>query len=212
MPWFRVTAAVYRRALPLAGGRAGSLAALRQHARGCASMSWAWVARRVASDGRAQPQGAEKRPSEMCALDRPDRLVIRPHRPPVPKTCKQLYLGGWSSTMVRKSSQGTATLAGRSANSGRAVSPRMAASSPDALQVASPASTASVTRATWCMLGARLPHPLEGAGELRLGHRPLHLADTGEQRATFVARHDTQLHHRVEWQCVLCERDVPAVA
>ena len=91
MPWFRVTAAVYRRALPLAGGRAGSLAALRQHARGCASMSWAWVARRVASDGRAQPQGAEKRPSEMCALDRPNRLVIRPHRPPVPKTCKPLY-------------------------------------------------------------------------------------------------------------------------
>eukprot|EP00966_Prymnesium_polylepis_P046781 1084279-Prymnesium_polylepis.1 len=30
----------------------------------------------------------------MCALDRPNRLVIRPHRPPVPKTCKPLYVTG----------------------------------------------------------------------------------------------------------------------
>ena len=48
-------------------------------------MPWAWVARRVASDGRAQPQGAEKRPSEMCALDRHDRLVIRPPPPAGPE-------------------------------------------------------------------------------------------------------------------------------
>ena len=47
--------------------------------------------RRQSAPAVRPPSCRQKRPSEMCALDRPDRLVIRPHRPPVPKTCKPLY-------------------------------------------------------------------------------------------------------------------------